>query len=609
MVVGESDPKLPHGFLVRLRDTLDRALPPGFAARADLEGHRARMIVASGVVAPVTAAASTLLLGVASPGEERALAVAVLCMAAGVPLLWWRRSTRLASHSTTAGLFAYCALSLWASGGALPYPTLMIPIAALNAALLCSRRAALGWVGLQLVALPAAAWLSPAAGHADAQDWEMLWASLLFSLPVLLAVRLYRDLFERVLAERTAMAQEARSAAARQVQLAAHLRSSELQNGLGRMAGGVAHEFNNILAAIGGTAELISLSGATAARERALARRIGEAVDRASTLVRQLLDFTGRGRRRLELQALGAHVERAERLLRATLSKKTTLAVRVLADAWVLADPTQLEQLIVHLVQNAERSYGGKPGEVWVEADALAFGSPPTTMPPEPLAPGSYAVLRVIDRGRGIDPEHTGRIFEPFYSAFEGGRGLGLSAALGIVRSHGGGIAVDSTLGAGTTVTAYLPRREPAGETARALEWQPMDGEFSLAGRTVLVVDDEAAIRAVLTDFLRAQGAAVLEADDGEAALALISRGARLDAAFVDVSMPRLDGLGLVEALRAAGRNFPVVLMTGHGGVDVSRFEASARVALVRKPFALSAVRSALARAAHGPPLSASDAL
>jgi signal transduction histidine kinase/ActR/RegA family two-component response regulator len=600
MASERDDPEIPHAFLARVQRCIDVALPPDVRQAPPLALHRARLLVASSALASLALLASVTTLGFAGPGENVAAACAGLVLLSGVPLLWWTRSIDLAANATPAGLFVYSSVSLWASGGVLPFPALMTPIAALVAGLLCTRTVGFAWVAGHWLVMPAAVLLSPQAGEASTVEIQVLLSGLLFALPVFISVRLYRDLFERVFAERTAIARDAQAATERQAALDARLQESERHGSLARMASGVAHDFNNILAAIGGSAELITLSSHAGSTERELAQRITGSVDRASALLRQLLDFTGRGRRRLETLCLSERVQESARILEAGLSKETTLEVQVFRDARVVADPVQINQLIVQLVQNAERAYAGKPGAIGIEIDCVDDVEPAVTMPSEGIPVRAYAVLRVIDRGCGINPGDERRIFEPFFHGFPGGRGLGLAAALGIVRGHDGGIAVETAIGAGTRMTIYLPR-EAGGELRPAAAAPDRPAAASLAGLRVLVVDDEPGFRAVLQKYLADAGASVHQARDGVHALEKLA-SVQIDAAFVDVSMPRLNGRDLLEALRASGRDFPVVLMTGHADVDIARFGEEANVAVLLKPFRLDELAVALERARRRPP-------
>ncbi len=372
---------IPHAFLVALQSWLDRLIPPDVQRRPPIEVHRARLLVTSSVLSTLTLVTSVGTFGLSGPFEPLAAGAGAAAFCCAIPALWLTRNVDLAANATPAGLFVYGLISTYGSGGTLPFPALMFPITALTAGLLCSRRAAFGWVAAQWLVMPAAASLSPTP--APVVSLQLLYAGLVFAPAVLIAVSLYRSLFERVLAERLAMAREAEAAALRQIALDARLRESERLLSLGRMAGGVAHDFNNILAAIGGSAELLSLSPRVGAAEREHTARIAGSVDRAAALVRQLLDFTGRGRRRLERISLGKRIEDSARILAAGLSKETSLEIRIRDHPYLNVDSAQFDQLVVQLVQNAERAYVGKPGTIRVELDRVDFGAPSVSVPPK----------------------------------------------------------------------------------------------------------------------------------------------------------------------------------------------------------------------------------
>lgn len=586
-----------RAFVARLKAWADRAVPPEVAQAGPLAMHPARVMLVASPLAMATGVASALWNGFPLPLEGVATGCALALFALPIPLMWWTRRVDPATSALPAGIAAYVAISTYGSGGALPFAALMIPIATLLAGMICRQRTALAWLATFWLLVPATLVASPAEAPPGSTGRALLGTALILAIPSSLMITLYRALYDQLLADRMADALAAQRASERQTLLDARLREAERLASLGRMAGGIAHGFNNILTAIRGSAELLSMSPRANASDRENTARIAGSVDRASSLVKQLLDFTGRGRRRLETLALQPRTAECVRILGAALAKEATLELRAIEDAQLQADPAQIDQIVEQLVRNAVRAYGGKAAVVVVETDRASDVQPAVTVPPEGLARGDYAVLRVRDQGCGIDPADQRRIFEPFFATFEGGRGLGLAAVLGIVRGHGGGVAVASRLGVGTEMTVYLPCRRPDEIPAPA---PPAPRALSLAalrGRRVLVVDDEADIRAVLMRHLSESGADPLAASDGIDALQRLAVLGPVDAAFVDVSMPRMNGIDLLEALRASGRSFPVVLMTGHAEVDVARFGEEANVAVLLKPFHLDEVGNALERA------------
>jgi signal transduction histidine kinase/CheY-like chemotaxis protein len=493
------------------------------------------------------------------------------------------------------GLIAYCTLSIAGSGGSLLFAAIVVPLGAFSAGVFCARRTAVTLLGAFAIAVSLAMFASDA--EANPLGRRYLVASFVIATPTLAVTLLYRGLYERVLEDAARSAAAAREASESQAALSARLRESERLASLGRMAGGIAHDFNNILTAIGGNAELLGLSARVGPEEREQTAHIVGAVDRAAELVKQLLDYTGRGRRQLRQFRLSHLVEESARILRAGIARDVALEVTVLRDALLEADWEQVNQLAVELAENAESAYGGKPGTVAIEIDRVDQTSPDVLIPPEGLPLGDYAVLRVGDDGCGIAGEALPRIFDPFFAGFSGRRGLGLAAVLGIVRGHAGGIAVESSVGAGTSITIYLPCRAATTSSAREAAQEASRTRHPMRELRLLVVDDEEAVRKVVAQHLIDEGATVHVASDGESALSAIPRIGRVDAALIDVSMPRMGGIPLLEALRASGRTFPVILMTGHADVDIARFGAEANVTVVLKPFRLAELAAALERA------------
>jgi signal transduction histidine kinase/CheY-like chemotaxis protein len=581
----------------RLKSCVDHAVPPEIAEAGPLAMHPARVMTVASPLALGTGMATLMWSGLPLPLEAPATGIALTLFASPVPLMWWTRRVDPASSALPAGLAAYVTISTYGSGGALPFAALMIPIATLLAGMICRQRTALAWLAAFWLLVPAALIASPAEAPASSHGAALLGTALILAVPASLTMTLYRALYDQLLAERMADALATQLASERQALLDARLREAERLASLGRMAGGIAHSFNNILTAIRGSAELLGVSPRSNAADREHTERIAGSVDRAASLVKQLLDFTGRGRRRVETLALKSRTAECARILGAALAKEATLELREIADAQLEADPAQLDQVVEQLVRNAVRAYDGKAGVVVLETDRVKGVQPPVIVPPDGLARGDYAVLRVRDQGRGIEPADLRRVFEPFFATFGGGRGLGLAAVLGIVRGHGGGIAVASQLGVGTEMTVYLPCQPEYESGAAAVQPPRAPSSGALRGRRVLVVDDEADVRAVLVRHLAASGADPHPAVDGIDALHRLAALGPVDGAFVDVSMPRMNGVDLLAALRASGRCFPVVLMTGHAEVDVAHFVEEANVAVLLKPFHLAEVGSALERA------------
>lgn len=351
-----------------------------------------------------------------------------------------------------------------------------------------------------------------------------------------------------------------------QVQLEAQLRQAQKMEAVGQLAGGVAHDFNNVLTAILGNAEMMraELEAELPSDDPLLAalREIERGGKRAANLTRRLLSFSRR--RAAEPAVLDPRrvIREMEQMLRRLIGEHIEL--RLLLDdgvSNVLADASQIEQVLLNLVVNA-RDAMPDGGTVTiratnVELDARFVGRYPDA------SLGPHVCLEVTDTGCGMDGATRERIFEPFFTTKSPGRGtgLGLSTVYGIVRTFGGVVAVDSEVGAGARFRVYLPRtdatpKRPADQTANALP--------SGSG-TVLVCEDEEQVRALVVQALKRAGYEVLVAAGGKEALALLAEhSGRLDLLLTDVIMPGMNGRAVAEVVRRERPDVPVMFMSGY---------------------------------------------
>jgi PAS domain S-box-containing protein len=368
------------------------------------------------------------------------------------------------------------------------------------------------------------------------------------------------------------------------VRLEDQLNHAQRMEALGRLAGGVAHDFNNLLTAIYGFGELVAtdIPPDSAAHENV--REMQRAIDRAQGVTRQLLTFSRREALEPQTVDLGVAISRMERMLRLLLREDIRLDVRVIEKSLpVLIDPAQLEQLLVNLVSNAgdATTAGGKievicdcVREDAQEADGL-----------EVIPPGDYVRLRVIDTGLGMVPEIAAKAFDPFFTTKPPGvgTGLGLSTVFGIVRQAGGHIRLDSEPGAGTSVKVLLP---PASTTVEARKRRPAGPISELSGKTVLVVEDEDLVRALIEQILSRHGAEVIvAAHPADAAEILSNPQERVDLLLSDVIMPGMSGPSLVVFARKLRPNMPVVLISGYTADEQVMSSVGPDCPLVEKPF------------------------
>jgi len=365
------------------------------------------------------------------------------------------------------------------------------------------------------------------------------------------------------------------------------LESQKLES-LGMLAGGVAHDFNNLLTAILGNASLLQLDLQSDPAKTALLEKILTTTRRAGDLCRQLLAYAGKGAVSVERIDVSRLVRDTTRLLEVSLHG-AQLEFDLASDLPPIeGDSSQVRQIVMNLVINAAEAMAGRPGRIRVSTSrvVLVDGDLPDALPGGSPAGGNYVCLQVEDNGPGMTPEVRKRIFDPFFTTKVTGRGLGLAGVIGIVRAQQGALTVDSLTGRGTTFRIFLPTVEgPAAAPTRA----PFTGSLpARAGSgTILVADDEPAVRQLAGAILRRVGYDVVLAADGSEALQHFNTEPnRFRAALFDVAMPRLGGIETLREIRARRANFPCVLFSGAGD-QVARNELNdnSATSFLQKPF------------------------
>jgi len=367
---------------------------------------------------------------------------------------------------------------------------------------------------------------------------------------------------------------------------------------LGVLAGGIAHDFNNILMAVLGHAELALDEISPMSPARGNLTDIVTAARRAADLCRQMLAYAGKASIALERVELRDLVEEMAHLLKTATSKKAILNLNLERGLPPIeGDPSQIRQIVLNLIINASEAIGDRSGVITVSVGATRRDEEylRKTELHEALAPGLYVHLEVTDTGGGMDAETRSRIFEPFFSTKFTGRGLGLAAALGIVRAHKGALKVYSEQGKGTTFKILFPALEDAGEGARTNE------SSSLAGwrgkGTILLVDDEESLTALGARMLEHLGFGVLTAADGlQAVDRYRERGKEIDLVLMDLTMPHMDGAMAFGELRRLNPDVRVILASGYSHKDVaSRFAGKGLDGVLQKPYTLAKLRELLA--------------
>jgi PAS domain S-box-containing protein len=364
---------------------------------------------------------------------------------------------------------------------------------------------------------------------------------------------------------------------------------------LGVLTGGIAHDFNNLLMGVLGNASLALLDLPPNSPSEYSIRQIEDAARRAAELTRQMLAYAGKERFVVQAINLNAIVEEMSRLAQVSFGKGVSLQHRPDDDLPLIeADAAQMRQVVMNLVVNASESIGDAAGAITLTTGVRRLTSAylATTYLAPDLPSGSYVFLEVADTGSGMDAATLARIFEPFFTTRFTGRGLGLSAVLGIVRGHRGALKVRSTPGRGTTFTIFLPTtddRPPATDhrSSDADEGLSVVGRQSSVVASVLVIEDDASVRALAARILRRYGYDVLTADDGCAGVAAFrARPDAIDCILLDLSMPQMDGSQTLHEIRRIRPDARVVLMSGHDEQEVaSQFAGQTLEGVLQKPF------------------------
>ena len=385
--------------------------------------------------------------------------------------------------------------------------------------------------------------------------------------------------------------------------LEAQLRQAQKMEAIGHLAGGIAHDFNNILTSINGYLALAGERQADLGDAR-LARYLeqaGIASRRARDLIRQLLTFSRGQRGAPRLLAPVALVEEMSRFLTPMLPSSVRFEAEARAlETWIMADPVQIEQVLMNLCINARDAIDGQGRiRLWVETVAsadLVCASCRATVNPR-----GHVALCVQDDGPGIEASVLERIFEPFYSTKPVGKGSGMGLAMvhGIVHEHGGHVLIDTVPGEGTTFRVLLPERSgPAGGLSEQIETATRGPQARLSGR-VLVVEDEHLVRDFLREMLETWGLRVTVAGDGLAARdVLVADPEGFDLLLSDQTMPRMTGIELAQAVRQLNPGLPIIMLSAWTeGISEAALAAVGVHALIAKPVEPATLHASLARA------------
>ncbi|HWQ52181.1 MAG TPA: PAS domain S-box protein [Bryobacteraceae bacterium] len=358
------------------------------------------------------------------------------------------------------------------------------------------------------------------------------------------------------------------------------LSQSQKLESIGLLAGGIAHDFNNLLTGIMGNASMILDEIDPGPAERI--KEVISSAKRGANLTRQLLAYSGKGQFVVRDLNVSEAVHEISGLVEFSIPKSVELAVTVQSRLPVVRmDPSQLQQVLMNLVINAGEAIGeGNPGKITVGTSMADIAQPFVDAAGEDVAPGRYVCVEVRDTGSGIDEENKSKIFDPFFTTKFTGRGLGLAAVAGIIRSQRGGITLESEPGCGSTFRVFLPAA--TGQAAEAGEQTGRDGRA-----TILVVDDEPSVRDFIGAVLRRKGYRVVVASDGRDALTVCDReNGGIDAVVLDVVMPVMGANELLPQMKRTQPELKVLLTSGYSEFEARRLCAAyPGAAFIQKPY------------------------
>jgi PAS domain S-box-containing protein len=349
-------------------------------------------------------------------------------------------------------------------------------------------------------------------------------------------------------------------------------RQSQKMDAVGRLAGGIAHDFNNLLTVIRLNTEII-MEGFDPTDPRSDdVKQIRSAAERASSLTRQLLAFSRKQILQPRVLDMNSVVSTVEPMLKRLIGEDITIVSQCSARGYVVADPGQLEQVLVNLVVNA-RDAMPQGGRISIETNNVVLDDTYTSEH-APVISGHYVMLAVTDNGVGMNRETREHAFDPFFTTKEAGKGtgLGLATVYGIVKQSGGYVWIYSEPGLGTTLKLYFPEVSAAAAFGPSAEKQSLGDKRNLGSETILLVEDEDAVRGLTCRILERQGYRVIPAQHGKDAMEIASKEeGRIDLVLTDVVMPGMNGRGLVERLVGIRPRIKSLYMSGYTDDDIIR--------------------------------------
>ncbi len=380
-------------------------------------------------------------------------------------------------------------------------------------------------------------------------------------------------------------------------QLEEQMQKAQTFKSMGVLAGGVAHDFNNMLTAILGNAYVALIDLPETEPARKYVENIKGAAKRATELSNQMLAYSGKGKFVIDTIDINKIIKEMTNLISSTISKKIVVHFK-LKDSPLLidADATQIRQIVLNLITNATESIGDNSGKIILSTKAVKCDEEQlrNVYFNEDVSEGDYAMLEVTDTGMGMDKETLEKVFDPFFTTKFTGRGLGMSSVLGIINGHKGAINVESKLGHGARFTILLPRSKEKKPTLNNFDTEELD-DWNVSG-TILIVDDEQSVSDVASDMIEKLGLNTLVVNDGLSAIEIFRKNASvIDCVLLDLSMPLMDGKECLKELQKIRKDVKVILTSGYDKHEFSqRMTDSGIVGFVQKPFSMVSLKRAI---------------
>jgi two-component system, cell cycle sensor histidine kinase and response regulator CckA len=385
--------------------------------------------------------------------------------------------------------------------------------------------------------------------------------------------------------------------------ITAHKAAEQLLNdiqrreALGILSGGIAHDFNNLLAVMMGNVSLAELELMPYHHASKYLKNALTAMESAAELTKQILAYSGKGKNQIQRVDLKTEIEEHIKLFKISMPLNVKLDTRLPSTPiYVSGDQGQLRSIIMNLIINGKDAIGDKEGVVRVILEAVTFGTdelvPYGKITNSTLKEGSYALLEVSDNGIGMNEDTIKRIFDPFFTTKFIGRGLGLSAVLGIVRGHEGGIAIESTEGEGTTLRILLPA-DPTNDAKKVSETEPENASSaSHTTTTVLVIDDEPEVAAMAEEILKTGNFKVLVELNPIKGIDLYKlHQSKIGVVLLDMTMPEMSGTEVIDALLEINSKVKIIISSGYSQADIAKTTDMTKVfGFIQKPYPLQAI-------------------